>query len=94
MSQIHTQTFIHLKVRVCVRDACASSDKRVAAVISLGGCEFTSYGDSRGLEKAVPQSMERRGQAIWIHLWRRRRYVMSELQMCARKNRGERPRSY
>lgn len=29
---------------------------------------FTSYGDNKGLEKAVPQSMDRRGQAIWIHL--------------------------
>lgn len=29
---------------------------------------FTSYGDNKGLEKAVPQSIDRRGQAIWIHL--------------------------
>lgn len=29
---------------------------------------FTSYGDNKGLEKAVPQSIDRRGQAIWIQL--------------------------
>lgn len=28
----------------------------------------TSYGESSGLLKAVPQSMDKRGQAIWIHL--------------------------
>lgn len=40
-------------------------------LIKRGTCligVFTSYGDNKGLEKAVPQSMDRRGQAIWIHL--------------------------
>lgn len=50
-----------VSVAACVCRARASSDGGVALT-------RTSYGDSSGLLKAVPQSMDKRGQAIWIHL--------------------------